>query len=125
MSDKVINDNKIAFGQLIKKKRREKGYTQQDLAAMIGIQPKSISFIERGINLPASENIFALAKILDLSLDEFIFGYSKFDANFCIEDINDLLNSLSDDDRNIVVATVKTLCEALVKKENSRKNLKQ
>ena len=124
MSVEIIIDNKKAFGLLIKKKRREKGFTQQKLAADIGIEPKSISFIERGKNYPSSENIFALAKILDLSIDEFVFGYSKFDANFCIDDINGLLSALSEDDKNIVIATTKTLCESLINKENAIKKNK-
>lgn len=125
MSAENIISEKKALGLLIKKKRMENGYTQQELAAMIGIQPKSIFFIERGVNYPASENIFALAKILDLSLDEFIFGYSKFNANVCVDDINGLLSQLSGDDKNVVIATMKTLCESLIINEHSKKTAKK
>lgn len=70
--------NKESFGALIRKHRLAKGYTQQQLGDAIGIQTKSISFIERGINYPSPENIFKLAEVLDISLDEYIFGYCKF-----------------------------------------------
>ena len=54
----------------------------------MGVQPKSISFIECGRNYPTPENIFKLARILEMSLDEYVFGYSKFDRTITIEEIN-------------------------------------
>lgn len=70
--------SKKSFGALIRKFRLKNGYTQQQLALKIGIQTKSISFIERGINYPSPENIFKLAQVLNISLDEYIFGYCKY-----------------------------------------------
>lgn len=58
------------LGLYIQKHRKAKGYTQQDLADLMDLTPKSISFIERGINYPTPNNIFKLAEILDMSLDE-------------------------------------------------------
>ncbi len=117
-----INPNKKALGLCIRKKRMEKGLTQQKLAELIGIQPKSMSFIERGINYPSSENIFSLAQILELSLDEYIFGYSKFDKNFCIDEINQMLSDLSSESKAIIVATLKTMCIMLNNEEQKRKS---
>ena len=85
---KPADSNKVNFGLFIKEHREKKGYTQQALADMIGLTPKSISFIERGINYPSQDNIFRLAEILDLSLDEFVFSYSRFNKNICIDELN-------------------------------------
>lgn len=57
------DSNKVNFGLFIKKHREKKGYTQQALADMIGLTPKSISFIERGINYPSQDNIFSIGRI--------------------------------------------------------------
>lgn len=80
--------SKKSFGALIRKFRLKNGYTQQHLALKIGIQTKSISFIERGINYPSPENIFKLAQVLNISLDEYIFGYCKFDPTINNDEIN-------------------------------------
>jgi len=68
MESKLLS-SKTSFGALIRKHRLAKGYTQQQLADKMGIQTKSISFIERGINYPSPENIFKLAQVLDISFD--------------------------------------------------------
>lgn len=43
----------------------------------MGIAGKPISYIECGISSP--ENIFKLAAMLDISLDEYIYGFGRFD----------------------------------------------
>ena len=108
MENKFLS-NKASFGALIRKHRIEKGYTQQQLADMIGIQTKSISFIERGINYPSSENIFKLAQVLDISLDEYIFGYCKFDPTINNNEINNMLTSLSDEDQRFFIKMLKSI----------------
>lgn len=121
MHSELTIDNKKAFGQFIKAKRRKKGYKQAKVASLLGVEPKTISHIERGKHYPSMDNMFTLAKILDMSVDEFIFGYSKFDANFCIEDINKMLLELSESDKNTVIATTKALCDSLTNKDKRSK----
>lgn len=113
--------DKIAFGEYVKKKRKQKGYTQVQLAEIMGLQNKSISCIETGRAFPKSENLLQFATILDLSLDEFVFGYTKYNNSICIEEINELLMPLPAEDKNIIIKTLKTLCESLHEKNSSNK----
>lgn len=115
---------KSMLGSIIKNKRIEKGLTQQELAELIGVKPKSISFIERGINFPSFENIFCFAQILDFSIDEFIFGYSKFKDDDYINEIHQLINNLSEENKTIVFATIKTMCLMLNNEEHKKKEQK-
>lgn len=115
---KEINSDigKVKFGAYVKKHREEKGITQIRLAEIMGMTPKSISYIERGLTYPTQENIFKLAAILEMSLDEYIFSYSRFNETFCIGEINEALGELSIEDQELVINIVRTTCETLKKR---------
>ena len=113
--------NKEAFGEYVKKKRKQKGYTQVQLAELMGLQNKSISCIETGRAFPKSENLIQFAEILDLSLDEFLFGYTKYNNSICVEEINELLTTLPTEDKNIILKTLKTLCESIHERNSTSK----
>lgn len=115
---KPADSNKANFGLFIKEHREKKGYTQQALADMIGLTPKSISFIERGINYPSQDNIFRLSELLDLSLDEFVFGYSRFNKNICIDELNEMLIQLNPDEQGMLIGMIKAACEAMLKRKS-------
>lgn len=100
------------LGLYIQKHRKAKGYTQQDLA---DLTPKSISFIERGINYPTPNNIFKLAEILDMSLDEFVFSYSKFDSTLCIDELNIILSKLNHKEQKMLMGIIQSVCTYMLK----------
>ncbi len=116
-SNAIVDQNKIKFGLYVKKHRELKGYTQQELADLIGLTPKSISFIERGVNYPSQEHIFKLAELLEMSLDEFVFSYSRFNKTISIQEINDMLEGLTPDDQGIIISMLKGACESMLKRK--------
>ena len=64
--------NSIEFGQLIKARRKELGYTQNDIASFLGFSTSFISHLENGkstIELEKSIKV-ATALGLNLSLEE-------------------------------------------------------
>ena len=61
MSMKIIIPGRESFGDFIKKARKAKKMTQQELADILSVAPKSISYIERGKTYPSPENIFNIA----------------------------------------------------------------
>ena len=105
------NVNKKTFGKYVKKCRKNKNMTQYDLAILLGLQVKSISCIERGETFPSQENIFKLAMILDMSLDEYIFGYRLNEETISSKEVNDLISGLTSNQKSFVVSTLKTMCE--------------
>jgi len=63
------------LGQRIQKLRKQKKFTQEQLAEIIGIDPKNISKIENGNNYPTSENLAAIAEALGVEVYElFVFN---------------------------------------------------
>ena len=61
----------MKIGKVIKELRKEKGYTQAQLAREIGVSQKAIDYWERDVNEPKLSYIMALVKTFDVSYDEF------------------------------------------------------
>lgn len=113
--EKYVYDNisRKTFGNYVKKCRKAKKMTQQQLGEAVNLQTKSISYIERGVNYPSQENIFKIAKVLDMSLDEYVYGYKNNNQVISISEINDLINKFSGAKRNFLIVTMKNICDNL------------
>lgn len=80
------------LGQRIQKLRKDKKITQEQLAEMVGIDPKNISRIEKGNNYPTAENLTSIAKALHVDIYElFVFNSIPFEQ--MKEEIINSLNS--------------------------------
>ena len=62
------------MGEFIKKKRKEKGLTQKELAEQLFITDRAISKWERGLSCPDISLLQELARILDTSVVELLKG---------------------------------------------------
>jgi transcriptional regulator with XRE-family HTH domain len=60
----------IAFGKNLRKQRKLKGFTQEELAIDLDIEISQISRIERGIINTSIGNIYAIATVLKIDLKE-------------------------------------------------------
>ncbi|MBQ9131757.1 MAG: helix-turn-helix transcriptional regulator [Clostridia bacterium] len=105
---------KQAFGAYIKRHRKAKRLTQQGVADFLGISKKSVCYFEKGLTFPSQENIFALAKLLDMSLDEFVFGEIIFDHQICITEINELLLTLSDKEKGMAIKMLESIVDTII-----------
>jgi len=55
------------FAVLLRKHRRERGFSQETLAERAGLHRNFISLIERGVNQPSVDSLFQLASALEIS----------------------------------------------------------
>lgn len=62
----------MQIGTILKHARKEKGYTQQDLADLLYISSKTISRWETDNGLPELSMLVRLSEILDLNFDQLI-----------------------------------------------------
>lgn len=56
----------------LKQRRKEKNLTQVELAQLIGVPQKYISYWENGKFEPSIENLKKLAKALDCKIDDIV-----------------------------------------------------
>lgn len=59
-------------GEIISSIRREKGFTQKELAEQLRVTDKAVSKWERDVALPDINTLPKLAKILDITIEELI-----------------------------------------------------
>ena len=64
--------NKKLFGAEAKKKRVQRGFTQESFAEFMELDKNVISNLERGYKLPNRDNLFKIATELNLSLDKYL-----------------------------------------------------
>ena len=57
----------VTFGRVLRQKRQEAGFTQEQLALEADVQRNYVSLIERGINQPTIAVLFKLASALKCS----------------------------------------------------------
>lgn len=113
---------KNSFGVYIKQHRIAKNYTQQDLADLLGITQKSVNCFENGKTFPKQEHIFKIALALDMSLDEFVFRYTRFDQTICIREINDMLSTLSNEEQGLLLNMLKAICTSMKSNKKRKYN---
>lgn len=115
--ENTINNAQLkeCFGAFIKRHRVAKKMTQEALATALGVTKKSVCYFESGRTFPSQENIFKLAKVLDMSLDEFVFGVSRFNSEINIPQINEMLQTLSDKEQGMVLGALSTIIETIIR----------
>ena len=61
----------MKIGDKIKELRIDKGYSQMQLAKLIGVSQKAIDYWERNVNEPKASYIIALVNIFEVTFDDF------------------------------------------------------
>ena len=87
-----MSKNKI--GNLIKKARKNKGMTLQQVADLCGTSNSMVSHWERGINIPAGDVLVKLAKKLDFI--EELMADDPTDEEFLVEEVARLTKIAND-----------------------------
>ena len=75
--------NVVATGARIKKLRKEKGIKVIELSEFMGFsEPQAIYKWQRGETLPSVDNLFALSRILETSIEDILVGDDEMSSLF-------------------------------------------
>ena len=89
-----MSNIKNLLGKRIKELRKRKGYTQEKLAELAGIEIPSLSNIENGKNYPNYETLENLSKALEVRPFEiYLFEYYHSQASLIKEMVNSMESS--------------------------------
>ncbi len=77
MFNKIKNEIKteveaMNIGNNISALRKKKGITQEELANELGVSAQAVSKWENGTSDPSTSNLFALAKLYGISVEELL-----------------------------------------------------
>ena len=64
----------MTLGNRIAQLRRQKGLKQEDMAEALSVSPQAVSKWENDMNCPDISLLPALAKLLEISVDELLSG---------------------------------------------------
>ena len=78
----------LPFGDILKKLRAEKGWSQAQLAKRLKLSPSMIAHYESGSRFPSLETLIDLSRVMGVTTD-FLLGLS--DKRECWLDISGLL----------------------------------
>jgi len=62
-----------AFGKILQELRKEKGFSQEELAHKCSLDRTYISLLERGQRVPTITTLFKIANSLDITPEDLIF----------------------------------------------------
>lgn len=86
-----MKDSKVLLGGRIKELRKIRGFSQEQLSEIVGIDSKHLSRIEVGRSSPPLDTLEKIAKALKVELKDF-FEFSPASAN--PKELKDVINSL-------------------------------
>ena len=89
-------DFKKAFGEKIKRLRRNRGLTQEQLAELIEIDPRNLSRIEVGTSFVKAETLEKLLNALDVTTEELFANDHIKSSKELAKEINKYIDKIKD-----------------------------
>ena len=100
-----------AFGREVKRKRKANGWTQEHLAQLVDLTPRSIMYIENKGQHTSLDVFYRLVTVLDISVDKFFHPDQHNGENERRNHIDRMLNGM--DERELTI--METVAEGIVK----------
>ena len=113
--DKRNNDFDFDFrplGMAIKKARKAQGVTREQLANIIGYNPRHLQAVENEGQYPSIELFLQLITMFDISVDEYIHTDKRAAKSSVRRRLDTSLDRLDDRELSVIEATVNGLCKA-------------
>ncbi len=101
-----------AFGKEVKRKRKAKGWTQEQLAQLVDLTPRSIMYIEKRSQHTSLDVFYRIATVLDISVDEFFYPDKHNGENERRKHIDRMLNSMSERELTIMEAAAEGIVKS-------------
>lgn len=108
----ILDRNLIGFRIMFK--RKERGFSQEELAERIGLSKNHISNIERGKNIPTTTFILKICEVLGETPDYYLIGTSTKNT----DRVTNLIKTLPIDKQELLLKLVEVYIS-----ETSNKNI--
>ena len=91
-----MDSTKILLGRKIRLLRKAKGWTQDYLSELLGINPKSVLRIESGQTFPTIQNLEKLAEVFGIEIADLFNNRSLDEIPNLKKVINEMIETLDD-----------------------------
>lgn len=103
------------IGRAIAKRRTVSGYTQEQVAELLGVGNEAISRMERGIVMPTVARLVELADIFECDVADLLTEASSRTTDQA-KHLSHLLSKLSGNDRAMVIEIIERLAGRLARR---------
>ncbi|MCM8772251.1 MAG: helix-turn-helix domain-containing protein [Candidatus Omnitrophica bacterium] len=99
------------LGEKIRKIRKSKSFTQEELAWKTGVSPNFIGFIERGEKKPSIETLLKIGEALEVPVSKFFedFEYKIKEEDVLIKKISSYLKEGTEKEKKVIYQIVKSI----------------
>lgn len=97
------------FGKRLKEIRKSRNITQEQLAEIVGLEPKQICRIENGACFTTFEKLQKIAQTLNIELYEFFKFDHKKPKDALIKEMNEIFQNASNENIELIYKIVTTL----------------
>lgn len=102
----------MELGERLAQIRKEKSYTQKNLADKLNVSQQVISNIERNASTPDIDFLLNLADLYSMSLDALIERQIAIEENDCVEErIMNIIKNLDDTGKELSLSLVNQVAE--------------
>ena len=101
--------NYYEIGQRIRKIRKARGFSQENLAEKVGISTTHMSHIETGNTKLSLAVLVSLSETLEVSADDFLYDITKANRNAVVNEIISELDGCTSQQIMIIKDIVKTV----------------
>lgn len=99
----MTNADLTKIGQRIQARRKQQGYTQEQLADLMNVSIQMVSNLERGNKAIRIDNLIKLSEILEISTDYILTGKETADD---VSALKTRIEQLSQRDRKMITLLV-------------------
>ena len=104
-----LMDTLQLFGKRLKELRKNKKYTQEQLAELIGLDPKQICRIENGVCFTTFDTLQKISDIFNVEIYDLFYSSHKKSRKELIKEINNLFANASDEKLELIYKLVKAV----------------
>ena len=101
------------LGKQIRKQRKEKKYTLEQLAEKLDVSTTFIGQIERAKGIPSLETLVKIANVLEISIDSLLLGdlNNKSGNNHFVKKITELTQTFTPKEKELLLKNIEIINE--------------
>ncbi len=101
------------LGKCIRKRRKEKNYTLEQLAEKLDVSTTFIGQIERAKGIPSLETLVKIANVLEISTDTLLFGElnTKAGNSHFVKKVAELTETFTPKEKELLLRNIEIINE--------------
>ena len=101
------------LGEHIRKQRKEKKYTLEQLAEKLDVSTTFIGQIERAKGIPSLETLVNIANVLEISTDSLLFGDLNTESgnNHFVKKVTELTETFTSKEKELLLKNIEIINE--------------